>query len=114
LRVDILKYWLEALIAAYIFSSLDAIITAYGILNHWGIEGNFLIRSIIPETQPILQIIYITCSFIFAYWFVFFAERFMIKFDSMKVFYYNFVGWASFAACLTHTYGITTWIMIKP
>jgi hypothetical protein len=109
-----LKYWFEALIAAYIFSSLDAITTAYGILNNWGIEGNFLVRSIVPESQPILQIVYITCSFIFAYWFVYFAERFMKKPAFLEPFYYNFVGWGSLAACLTHTYGITTWIILKP
>jgi hypothetical protein len=106
---------------AYIFCSIDVIVTAYGTLNRWGVEASPFVTAVVPNSQPILQIIYITATVIISFWVVYFAEKWFAYYNTRtpspvlpKSGYYFFVGWMSIFACITHTYGISTWILIKP
>jgi hypothetical protein len=104
------RYWVELLIAAYAVTSTDVIVTARGLLLGVGKEGNPFVAAVVPHTEPVLQILFITVITIISFWFIYLARQ-NVSVESMSVFYTKIISLGCSAAVGTHLIGILTWIL---
>jgi len=88
-------------------------VTAHGIYTGVGLEGNPLVLAIVPSSEPILQIIFITAVVVACYWFILFTYHLISEGKSIKYIehYTLMVSWGSVFACGTHMFGIATWFI---
>jgi len=86
-------------------------VTAWGITTGFGSEGNPLVLAIVPQSEPVLQIIFMVSTMVAAYWFVFYLRNFVESpFPQYKPYYIGIVVWGSLIASGTHIFGISTWV----
>jgi len=107
------NYWLDLLLLAYTITCVDVMVTAHGIFTGVGLEGNPLVLAIVPSSEPILQIIFITAVVVASYWFILFTYQLISEGESKKYVnaYTHIVAWCSVFACGTHMFGIATWFI---
>jgi len=102
-------YWIELFLTAYALTAIDIIFTSRGLLSGIGKESSPFVTILIPSSDPVGQVLYMTIASIVASLGMFaFVLYLVTKHDMHEI--KIAMGISSIPVCLIHLFGVATWV----